>query len=118
MTEEPTRTAYDESAAETEVSARGQEAFGPRGILKQQALKTRDKTVLVSRLDTKKLDALLGGQLAPAALVKLQLEVDKNHRIEAGEEVQDIDELLNAGFINAQLEAEAKKGRKVLQTDE
>ena len=49
--------------------------------------------------------------------MKLQLEVDKNQRIENGEGVQDIDELLNAGFINAQLAAEAKRGRKVLQTD-
>ena len=30
------------------------------------------------------------------------------------EDVQDIDELLNAGFINQKLEAEAKKARRVL----
>jgi len=50
--------------------------------------------------------------------MKLQLEVDKNERIDNGEDVQDIDELLNAGFINAKLAAEAKRGRKVLQTDQ
>lgn len=52
------------------------------------------------------------------ALMKLQLEVDKNKRMANGEDVQDIDELLNAGFINQQLAAAVKKGRKVLQTDE
>lgn len=92
--------------------------FGAHGILKQQALKTKDETILVSRLDTKKLEAFLGGQMGAQSLVKLQLEVDKNNRMQNGEDVQDIDELLNAGFINQQLEAEAKKGRKVLQTDE
>ena len=63
------------------------------------------------------MDTLLGGPLDQGALMKLQLEVDKNQRIENGEGVQDIDELLNAGFINAKLAAEAKRGRKVLQTD-
>ena len=52
------------------------------------------------------------------SLVKLQLEVDNNKRIQNGEDVHDIDELLNAGFINQQLAAAAKRGRKVLQTDE
>jgi hypothetical protein len=69
-------------------------------------------------LDTKKLEAFLGGQMGAQALMKLQLEVDKNKRMANGEDVQDIDELLNAGFINQQLAAAVKKGRKVLQTDE
>jgi len=51
-------------------------------------------------LDTKKLEAFLGGQMGAQSLMKLQLEVDKNQRLQNGEDVQDIDELLNAGFIN------------------
>lgn len=100
MTDEPNLTGRCESAAETEVSIAAHERFGAHGILKQQALKTKDETILVSRLDTKKLDAFLGGQMGTQSLVKLQLEVDKNKRMQNGEDVQDIDELLNAGFIN------------------
>lgn len=100
LTDEPDLADHGESAAETEVSIGANERFGAHGILKQQALKTRDETLLVSRLDTKKLDALLGGQMGTKSLTKLQLEVDKNKRMKNGEDVQDIDELLNAGFIN------------------
>jgi hypothetical protein len=100
LTDEPNLTAHCESAAETEVSVMSHDRFGAHGILKQQALKTKDETILVSRLDTKKLEAFLGGQMGAQSLVKLQLEVDKNNRMQNGEDVQDIDELLNAGFIN------------------
>ena len=43
--------------------------------------------------------------------------MDKNKRIQNGEDVKDIDELINAGFINEKLEKDIKRGRKVLARD-